>query len=364
MKVFILRWRRVATVLVALVLSVLAFAPTAYAAGPISWFATSTVSSANGPAWGRMLPWDQQGDNLVTYTEYPSDGLPIIKVARSNPANPAYTEIASIPSPTNDGDHSQDQSQMVQLSNGDILMATRNHRTDLNWFGLPILKSTDGGYTWNFLSQLDTNPNSNGRYDRGLWEPFLYVLPSGCIAGFYANEKHADDNPSYSQVVSERVSCDGGATWGNEIYAAAEAGSARPGMPGFVRMANGSYILVFEVCSTDNCNIHYKISSDGTSWSNDLGTTLANQVSGPYVTVLSSGRILVSSACTNQISVSDDNGANWYLNDPPAWSTSGCGANAAGATWPAIYQTGRNQSSEVGVVVNIDNSIQIKFGNY
>ena len=216
MKVFILQWRRVAVVLVALVLSVLVFAPTAYAAGPISWFTTSTVSSGNGPAWGRMLPWDQQGDNLVTYTEYPSNGLPVIKVARSNPANPAYTEIASIPSPTNDGDHSQDQSQMVQLSNGDILMATRNHRTDINWFGLPILKSTDGGYTWSFLSQLDTNPNSNGRYDRGLWEPFLYVLPNGCIAGFYANEKHADDNPSYSQIVSERVSCAGGATWGDE----------------------------------------------------------------------------------------------------------------------------------------------------
>ena len=135
-------------------------------------------------------------------------------------------------------------------------------------------------------------------------------------------------------------------------------------MPGFARMANGNYILVFEVCGTDNCNIHYKISSDGTSWSNDLGATIPNQSSGPYVTVLSSGRILVSSGCTNQISVSDDNGASWYLNDPPAWSISGCGINAATATWPGIYQTGRNQSNEVGVVVNIDNSIQIRFGNY
>lgn len=363
---FISRWKLSVSALVALLLGALTFAPTAYAAGPINWFTDTTVSTSNTPSWGRMLPWDQEGDNLITYTEYPSGGLPVIKVARSNPANPAYTEIASIPSPTNDGDHLQEQSQMVQLSDGTILMAMRNRRTDLNWFGLPILKSTkeSGGASWDFLSQLDTNPNSNGRFDRGLWEPFLYVLPNNCVAGFYANEKHADDNPSYSQVVSERVSCDGGATWGNEIYAAAQAGSARPGMPGFARMANGQYILVFEVCGTDNCNVHYKFSSDGTTWPDGLGTALPNQVSGPYVTVLSSGRVLVSSACTNQISISDNNGVDWYQNDPPAWSNPGCGANASGATWPAIYQTGYNQGSEAGVLVQIDNAVKIKFGKY
>ncbi|GHO78670.1 hypothetical protein KSD_64410 [Ktedonobacter sp. SOSP1-85] len=354
MQKFVQRWRWLVLSLAGAILSVFMLTSTVYAAGPINWFVISTVSSTDGPAWGRMLPWDQQGDNLVTYTAYPSGSNPVIKVARSNPANPGYVDIASIPSPAG---HIQEQSQMVQISNGDILMAMRNRQTDLNWYGLPIVKSTDGGYSWNFVSQLDTNPNSNGRFDRGLWEPFLYVLPNGCVAGFYANEKHAEDNPSYSQVVSERVSCDEGQTWGPEIYAAAQPGSARPGMPGFARMANGQYILVFEVCGTDNCNIHYKFSNDGTSWSNDLGSTIPNQQSGPYVTVLSSGRILVTSACTNQISISDDNGSTWYQNDPPAWNT-GC------STWPAIYQTGYNHSNEVGVIVNIDNAIKINFGNY
>jgi len=301
-----------------------------------------------------MLPWDIQGDNLITYTEYPANSAPIIEVARSNPANPGYVKIGWIPSPP---DHIQEQSQMVQMFNGDILMAMRNRQTDLGWFGLPIVKSTDGGYTWNFVSQLDTNPNSGGRFDRGLWEPFLYVLPNGCMAGFYANESHADDNPSYSQIVSERVSCDEGVTWGPEIYAAAEPGAARPGMPGLARMANGQYMLVFEVCGTDNCNIHYKISNDGTTWSNDLGQTIPDQQSGPYVTVLSSGRILVSSATTNQISISDDNGQSWYLNDPPAFQ-------GATTTCPAIYQTGYSHANEVEVIVNMNGGIQIRFGNY
>ena len=60
---------------------------------------------------------------------------------------------------------------------------------------------------------------------------------------------------------------------------------------------------------------------------------------------------------TNQVSYSDDNGARWNLNDPPAFQGST-------DTWPAIYQTGLNQSNEVGVVVNINGAIQIRFGNY
>lgn len=190
------------------------------------------------------------------------------------------------------------------------------------------------------------------------------MLPDGRVAGFYANEKHADDTLCYSQIISERVSSDGGETWGPEIYAAAQPGvrtpqgvcaSARPGMPGFARLANGQYILVFEVCGTppdgDNCNIHYKISNDGTTWSNDLGTNIPDQVGGPYVCVLPTGRILVTSN-TNQISISDDNGGSWHLNDPPAWI-----AGPDDPTWPAIYQT---ETREVGVVMN--GAIRINFG--
>jgi hypothetical protein len=355
-------------------------------AGPINWFVNGShtnvvVSNTNNPWWGRILAADGEGDNLITYTERPGLGTciafhPIIKVAKSNDMA-TWTEIASIPSPTW---HFQEQSQMVELPDGTILMTMRNVQIDSNiidnncpptGFDLPIMKSTDGGYTWNYVSDLDSNPNGHGivtwaPYSTGLWEPFLYVLPDGRIAGFYANEKHADDNPSYSQTISERISSDGGHTWGPEIYAAAQPGpaigGARPGMPGFARMANGQYILVFEVCGIDPnpdiCNIHYKISNDGIMWSNDLGTLIPDQVSAPFVCVLSTGRILVTSSNTNQISISDDNAApnSWYLNDPPAWNDPN-----ARDTCPSIYQT---QSNEVGVVVNLDGAIRINYGGF
>lgn len=354
MKMLISRWKLPVILFMSLVVSLLVAPPAAYASsssGPINWSTTVTISNTRNPAWGRMLPWNKHGENLITYTEYPSSGPFVIKVATVDKTAEHYHTISSIPSP--DG-YIQEQSQMAQLPDGTILMATRSRTTDLNWFGLPVFKSSDGGHTWKLLSQLDTNPNSAGRFNRGLWEPFLYVLPNGCVAGFYSSEKHADDNPSYNQVVSERVSCDGGATWGPEIFAAAQPGAARPGMPVMARMANGRYILVFELCATDNCNAHYKTSSDGVTWSNDLGTKIPDQYNGPYVTVLPGGRVVLTSAGSNQVSISDDNGATWYKNEQPAWNTGCC-------TWPAIYQVGNNPK-EIGVVVGLNGALTMRLG--
>jgi hypothetical protein len=195
--------------------------------GPINWFVNGShtnvvVSNTNNPWWGRILTADGEADNLITYAERPGLGRPafhpIIKVAKSNDMA-TWTEIASIRSPTG---YLQEQSQMVQLPDGTMVM--RNVHNQSESFGLPIMKSTDGGYTWNYVSQLDTNPNGqaycspsdcppNGQPSTGLWEPFLYVLPNRSVAGFYANEKHATDGrKNYNQIISERISSDGGKT--------------------------------------------------------------------------------------------------------------------------------------------------------
>ena len=86
-----------------------------------------------------------------------------------------------------------------------------------------------------------------------------------------------------------------------------------------------------------------------------MGTAIENQQAGPFVTVLSTGRILVTSANTNLISISDDNGKTWYLQDPSPWDTLSTG------TWPAIYQIGHN---EIGVIANFDGALQIKLGHF
>jgi|GEM_PF-7057746 len=50
----------------------------------INWFKNVVVSSTNSPGWGRMLLSDQEGDNLITYTDDGGTRQSTIKVAKSN----------------------------------------------------------------------------------------------------------------------------------------------------------------------------------------------------------------------------------------------------------------------------------------
>lgn len=199
-----------------------------------------------------------------------------------------------------------------------------------------------------------------GTIDRGLWEPYLELLPDGRVTAFYANEKHASDPPYYSQTISQRVSEDGGKTWGEEILAAARQGTARPGMPGVAQFGDGRFILVFEVCATANCLVFSKISDDGVTWSDDLGAPIPEQRAGPYVAALESGQLLATSACTNNISISDDGGQSWALNDTRAWDVECAeGEQNPPFTWPAIYQL---PDDRIVVAANVGGKVQLRFG--
>lgn len=323
------------------------------APGLIRWGDTVVVEPAIS-AWGRMLP----DAHIFTYTLHPTNGAPTVQVARSDDGWRTYQAMASIPSPPG---FIQEQSHLARLADGTLLMAVRKRKEDLTWFGLPVFRSTDDGRSWEEISSIDTNPHAGGQFDRGLWEPYLLVLPDGRVTAFYASEMHASDPPWYSQTISQRISDDGGVTWGQEILAAARAGTARPGMPGVARLTDGRFILVFEACSVDNCNVHVKTSEDGVTWSDDLGIALPEQRSGPFVAALSTGQVLVTSACSNQISISSDGGQSWRLNDTPAWAVECAAGDPQPAwTWPAIYETGER---EIVVVANVDRKVQLRFGS-
>jgi hypothetical protein len=182
----------------------------------------------------------------------------------------------------------------------------------------------------------------------------MFLLPKGDLAVMYANEKHVVENPSYSQVVSERVSKDHGITWGPEIYVAAEPGGHRPGMPVCTRMKNRQYIAVYEICGPENCGIYFKTSKNGTDWPAGLGTPIPSQLAGPYVLSLSDGRLLVTSNSGN-ISCSEDFGATWTLT-APAWRDQ--------TLWGSLYEFDRNQVAAVSSVPRAEkgHNIQIKFG--
>ncbi|WP_168735582.1 RICIN domain-containing protein [Cohnella fermenti] len=326
-----------------------------------------------GSQYGRLLMLDN-GDWLASYTiydnngyKYDSNGGNKLQLSRSTDHGQSWTVLATIADPGRD----LDNAQMVQLDDGTILLACRS----VIWqqsYKLDVYKSANNGASWSYLSTIDENSGaagSLGNPDKGVYEPHMYVLDNGDVGVMYANEKHVTESPAYSQIISLKVSANDGASWGTEIWAAWAPGdsNARPGMPVWTKMNNGEYMLVFEVCGVDDCNVHYQTSSDGTTWSGGLGTLIPLQRGAPYVAQLSDNRLAIVSN-THNVSFSDDYGATWYVDDTAPYGSLFGGYDNL---WASIYETGTN---EIAVMTSAGRSayneyteghnVQIRLGTY
>ena len=301
-----------------------------------TWLAGYTISRNNG------------------YSKTPKGDLEL-QISSSTDHGRHWNSIAIISDPGRD----LDNTQMIQLSDGSILLACRSVRWQESYI-LRVYKSLDMGKSWSRFSVIDSTagkPGELGHPDKGIYEPHLYVLNNGSLSVMYANEKHVTENPSYSQIISQKISSDNGKTWGKEVWVAYEPGHplSRPGMPVWTKMKNDKYIVVYEVCGLENCNVYYKTSDDGINWPVGLGQPLPDQKGGPYILSLKNGSLLVTSNSGN-ISVSDDYGSHWSKTES-AWPQT---------LWGNLYQTGEN---EIGAINSSrreegGNNIQIKFGKF
>jgi hypothetical protein len=318
----------------------LAVATTAAFAGPSGPITWSGGSVAIGGGWGRMTQL-ATGHWLCVTTQYPNGTNSFLRVFRSLDACRTWTRLSDVA----EAGRTLDNGELVALPDGTVLLTMRSLIGGSSYH-LPVYASTNRGVTWTLRSNIDS---IEGNGVPGLWEPDYWLLDDGRLVVTYSNETH----PGFSQMISERVSTDHGASWGPEIWAVAEAGGGnlRPGMPQMARMANGQYILVYEVVNSGNADVHYKLSDDGVNWPADLGTKIPCQHCGPFVMSLPNGLLLVSS-CENQISFSEDFGATWEKADPPAWPV------GFAWTWPALYLT---QTNEVGAMA-VTNGVSLRFG--
>ncbi|RYY34994.1 MAG: exo-alpha-sialidase [Sphingobacteriaceae bacterium] len=299
-----------------------------------TWLAGYTVSRNNG------------------YKNDPKGGLEL-EVAVSKDNCRTWKAISTI----TDTGRDLDNAQLVELPDGTILLACRSVRWQESYV-LPVYKSTDKGKSWKRLSIIDEThgkPGDLGKPDKGIYEPHFYFLNDGRLSVMYANEKHVVETPSYSQIISQKISPDMGKTWGKEIWVAYEPGhnASRPGMSVWTKMNNGKYIVVYEICGPESCNIYNKISDDGINWPVGLGNLIPDQLGGPYILSLKSGALVVTSN-KSQVSVSNDYGATWKTVNP-AWPKT---------LWPSVYQISDN---EIGVVNSAfraegGNNIQIRLG--
>ena len=299
-------------------------------AGRVSWHETAVL----GGGWGRMVALTN-GHWLAVSTQYPAGSPSYLRISRSTDHARTWTSLAEVREPG----RTLDNGELVQLPNGTLLLTMRSLISGQS-YRLPVYASDNGGLTWTYRSNIDASEETTAQQGKGLWEPDFFVLEDGRLVVTYSNEKH----PGYSQLISLRVSDDAGFTWGPERRAVAQPGGGglRPGMSQVTRMANGEYLLVYEIVGLGRADVHCKFSPDGVTWPDGLGLRVPCQHCGPFVTALSNGLVLLSS-CENVVSFSEDYGRTWQKLDPPAWPL------GFTHSWPALYQTRGNEVAVMGV---------------
>jgi hypothetical protein len=143
---------------------------------------------------------------------------------------------------------------------------------------LQLYGSADLGRNWNLIGTVAT-----GTAELPVWEPHLQLLDDGRLVTFYSSETHKSDG--YNQLLSHKVSTDGGKSWGAEVYDTAMVGGVeRPGMVIVDRLPDRRYVMTYEDVEGPVQNqVYMKYSLDGLHWGDpaDHGTPIQTE-SGLY----------------------------------------------------------------------------------
>ena len=286
-----------------------------------------------------------------------------LEVSRSDDHGRTWKKISAV----SDSARDLDNAQLLRLKDGSILLACRSLRIHESYW-LPVYRSTDDGVTWTLLSIIDSNegkPGELGNPDKGLYEPHLYVLDDGRLSVMYSSEKHVTDSTPYSQIISQKISPDLGRTWGEEIRVVYEPGrnSSRPGMSVWTRMKNGKYIVVYEVCGPEKCNVYYKISDNGVTWPVGLGKIIPDQLGGPYILSMDDGTLVVTSNLGN-FSLSDDFGETWHTTDRAWEHQKPFDVDWTQTIWSSLFQTGKREIAAMTSFQRVEggHDVRIRFG--
>ncbi len=168
---------------------------------------------------------------------------------------------------------------------------------------IDLYKSNDLGRNWSFVSSIATGGNaiSDGNYDP-VWEPFLLVANNKLIC-YYSDET----DPAHNQKIVHKTTTDG-SSWSEIVNDVALGTTLRPGMPTLAKMANGQYIMTYEVVNLEGTPTHYKISSDPESWNPSSSGTKINNGGSPYIVALSSGKLVMNNSNSGNVYTNITNG--------------------------------------------------------
>ncbi|MFT4259093.1 RICIN domain-containing protein [Microbacterium sp.] len=263
----------------------------------------------------------QNGTMLASFEQY-TNGTPVLPIFRSTDKGRTWTRISSVRDTVN-GWGLRYQPQLFQLPSaignypaGTIIAAGNSIPNDLSETKLDVYASTDGGYTWSFVSSIARGgvalPN-NG--ETPVWEPF-FVFANGKLSAFYSDQR----DPAYGQKIVHQTTSDL-TTWGAVVNDVTNSRySDRPGMPVITKLPDGRYMMTYENggAAEGYFSVYYKFSTDIESWGNKstqvLRTTDGIVPTGsPYVTWIPSGgpqgTIVVSASSSSDLFLNTSGGA-------------------------------------------------------
>ncbi|KAF5388922.1 hypothetical protein D9757_005136 [Collybiopsis confluens] len=296
-------------------------------------------SSAGGP-YPRTTPLSD-GSYLACYTAI-SGGTKTLTVTRSTDGAQSFSPRGTIAQSTGD----LDNCYLLQLANGDVVAAFRNH--DLNSAGvyteyrITTSISHDLGVSWVFLSQVEqrvaTATNNgvwNERFDSSdmtePWtqEPFLRLSrANGALQVYYASENSAAD-----QDILLKTSTNNGASWSSSITVAGGDTTGRDGMSGCSISGN---------TDSPNLNIKSVISTnEGVSWGGRsqvyIATSAEVEAAAPQIVTKPDGGLVVSFYTNeNNVASSAFKIVTSGTGTTGSWGEETTVATAGNSAWPGL----------------------------
>jgi hypothetical protein len=162
------------------------------------------------------------------------------------------------------------------LKKGALLLSANATCADANGHPneehLHVYASSDLGRTWHYRSTIVEGPGRPSDKDnKGVWEPYVMALNDGRLVVYYSSEQHKADG--FNQLLAHKISSDGGASWGPEIYdSAVPGGLERPGMATVVPLPDRRYAYTYEDIDGPGHDgeasgaVFIKFSRDGLDW--------------------------------------------------------------------------------------------------
>ena len=189
---------------------------------------------------------------------------------------------------------------------GTVLLAGIASPPDRSGTAIELYRSDDDGFHWTWVSEVAVGGGEWGSANpTPIWEPYLLVANNRLIV-YYSDER---DKANHDQKIVHQTSADG-VTWGPVVEDVAMADRAlRPGMPVVTRMANGQYLMVFEMVGQANTPNNAKISANPESWNAGNGGTTIDHGGSPFVITLPNGRLAYNSYGSGDVLINTANGA-------------------------------------------------------